>query len=340
MSSKPSKNTDTKEEKVSKIEIRSIPFSEQNWLDAFAQILDEKVENGKVQIPKTIGTGYLESLYHDDLMSIISIKINLKKDIIWHRLPCPDKSRYLIDFFRTDHLQGASINQDYNSKIQEGAFYLNPSTSLEFQNKKGTSIELIMVGLEHKWIEQYFPDILEESQDFLTVEQPYLAYESSGPKMKQLFNEFNKPAIEKEVSAQYFRAKCMEVFCLTYSYLKKRIQFRLRGIKEQELQTVFEIRNTLSENLEYPYTLKGLSLEYGMNKDYMNSLFEKVFAISIPNYLKKERMELAKYLLEKNYSVKEVAIKLGYSESQHFTRAFKTYFQILPKTYQINFHNK
>jgi AraC-like DNA-binding protein len=51
----------------------------------------------------------------------------------------------------------------------------------------------------------------------------------------------------------------------------------------------------------------------------------------VHEYYRKERMKAARdRLLTGNYSVKQVALELGYSNLSNFTNAFKKEFSILP----------
>ena len=50
--------------------------------------------------------------------------------------------------------------------------------------------------------------------------------------------------------------------------------------------------------------------------------------------IQKERMKNAKQLLQKGLSVSDVAQKVGYKHTGHFSKLFNEYFSISPSTYK------
>lgn len=69
--------------------------------------------------------------------------------------------------------------------------------------------------------------------------------------------------------------------------------------------------------------------------NYLSSVFKRVMNIPFTRYLTHKRMEAAKkLLLTDGATVKDVAYKVGYSSSKHFTKLFKKHFFLSPSEYQ------
>ena len=62
-----------------------------------------------------------------------------------------------------------------------------------------------------------------------------------------------------------------------------------------------------------------------------------LFGISISDYIRKRRFELAIKLLKEGYRVSEVAYMTGFTDPGYFSRTFKRYFGKTPSEYiEIN----
>jgi AraC-like DNA-binding protein len=56
----------------------------------------------------------------------------------------------------------------------------------------------------------------------------------------------------------------------------------------------------------------------------------QIFGCSTQKWLNERRCLDAAALLQKSYSIKEVAFRLGYKQTSHFTRQFKLYYDVTP----------
>jgi len=82
----------------------------------------------------------------------------------------------------------------------------------------------------------------------------------------------------------------------------------------------------------------GIAKRLHVNRSYFTELFTKALNVSPGAYLTKLRMDRAASLLENRaYSIAVVAASVGYSDPFVFSRAFKSYFGIAPKSYREKF---
>jgi AraC-like DNA-binding protein len=79
----------------------------------------------------------------------------------------------------------------------------------------------------------------------------------------------------------------------------------------------------LRRNLAEPPTLEEIGREAGCSPFYLSRTFSRETGMTIPQYLRKLRMERAAELLESGkYNVTEAAMEVGYSSLSHFSQAF------------------
>lgn len=93
----------------------------------------------------------------------------------------------------------------------------------------------------------------------------------------------------------------------------------------------------IQENLEQPLFVNDVAKAMLVSESYLYKLFKEVLHTSPSQYIMKLKMIRAKEYLLKNYSVEEVASKLGFSSAYHFSNTFKDKMQISPKKYQMKY---
>ena len=95
--------------------------------------------------------------------------------------------------------------------------------------------------------------------------------------------------------------------------------------------TTEKIAAWIEANACLPITEKQVAAEFGYNADYLNRLFKKHFAKTLKQYMNEKRIEYIKGLmLRSNLSLKEIAIKSGFSEYKYFLKFFKYHEKITP----------
>ena len=74
---------------------------------------------------------------------------------------------------------------------------------------------------------------------------------------------------------------------------------------------------------------------------HISRKFKKETGMSIPEYVSRQRMALAKlYFEDGEVSVKEVARRLGFMDSNYFSKVFKRYCEQTPTEYIHMIHQR
>ncbi|MDM8534672.1 AraC family transcriptional regulator, partial [Clostridiaceae bacterium HSG29] len=80
----------------------------------------------------------------------------------------------------------------------------------------------------------------------------------------------------------------------------------------------------ISSNYMHDITLEMVATEMCVSTYYFSKLFKKEAGINFIDYLTKERIDNAKYLIRNtNKSIKQIASVVGYNDSNYFSRVFK-----------------
>lgn len=95
------------------------------------------------------------------------------------------------------------------------------------------------------------------------------------------------------------------------------------------------IRSFLDENIENPITLNDLEGHFHYSERHLNRIFQKVHHISIGQYLRRQRLDLAKRWLETtDRPIKNIAFSLGYNAPGQFCRYFAAQVGLSPTAYR------
>ena len=117
--------------------------------------------------------------------------------------------------------------------------------------------------------------------------------------------------------------------------------FELLGNSKDDM--VNQIKSILIEKIHCQESISPFSLSELLTsqiyKDYsvLSKTFSKVEGITIEQYVILQKIERAKELLSYNQlSISEIAIKIGYSSTAHFSRQFKQVTHLTPSQYKKN----
>ena len=81
-------------------------------------------------------------------------------------------------------------------------------------------------------------------------------------------------------------------------------------------------------------SLDTLAQHVSMSSFYLSRIFTKTENIHIREYIIEIRMKKAKTMLqEKNIPIKKIAMDVGYTDVNYFSKAFKKYEKMSPKQY-------
>ncbi len=129
----------------------------------------------------------------------------------------------------------------------------------------------------------------------------------------------------------YLSGKVLELLAIVLAdiHLERRTL-----LNPQDRDKLHQAREILVENLEDPPSLMELSHQVGLNDYKLKMGFREVFRTTVYGYLRQERLELARKLLEEGeLNVTEVSYSVGYSSLSHFTKAFTSKFGTRPSAY-------
>lgn len=95
------------------------------------------------------------------------------------------------------------------------------------------------------------------------------------------------------------------------------------------------MKGYLQRNYHQKITIGELANYFGYNKAYLSNLFSREVGQTVTQYLHTLRLERGRQLLlTSNYSIREVAERVGIEDEKYFSRLFQKQFQIAPRSYR------
>jgi AraC-like DNA-binding protein len=144
----------------------------------------------------------------------------------------------------------------------------------------------------------------------------------------------NQPPVPEAARPLWYEAKTLEVLSQVLFLGDERDEMFCMRQKRVSRERVEKVKAILARDLEDPPTLEQLGREVGCSSFYLSRIFSQEVGLTVPQYLRKLRMEKAgELLLTGRYNVTEVAIEVGYNSLSHFSRAFCQTMGICPALY-------
>ncbi|MBO5617711.1 MAG: helix-turn-helix domain-containing protein, partial [Pseudobutyrivibrio sp.] len=104
--------------------------------------------------------------------------------------------------------------------------------------------------------------------------------------------------------------------------------------EEQSMSAINKAKQYIDENYMKELTLDDVSRVVNISSYYFSKVFKEETGENFIDYLTKLRIEAAKNLLKTtNKSMKEIALEVGYSDPNYFSRNFKKYTGKTPTDY-------
>jgi two-component system response regulator YesN len=95
------------------------------------------------------------------------------------------------------------------------------------------------------------------------------------------------------------------------------------------------IKAYIETNYHHEISLRLLSERFYLSKSYMIKMFKEEFGFGIYEYVLTLRMERAAMLLKETHiPVQKIADEVGYNDKAYFSKAFKTYYGVIPTEYR------
>lgn len=158
---------------------------------------------------------------------------------------------------------------------------------------------------------------------------------------QQLVEVLRQPPVFAAAQPLWYQCKVLEMALTFFMQVAQEAEQpasrQSRNAQERVEQVIFLLRQDLCE----PPSLEELGKKIGCSPFYLSRTFSQVTGQTIPQYLRRLRMEKAAELLESGeYNVTEAAMEVGYNSPSHFSQAFHETYGCCPGLYPLGVRRK
>lgn len=138
-----------------------------------------------------------------------------------------------------------------------------------------------------------------------------------------------------DIREYYKQLADIEAFCDWMNRLCEVLLTNIRQKKKPESEDLkARLEQMIEEQLEKDISLDYLSDCFSLRPDVLSRTFRQLMGKGYTEYIKEKKLNRALELISQDYSMKDIAYRLGYSSPQYFIKIFKETYGITPYQYK------
>jgi AraC-like DNA-binding protein len=310
-------------------------------IEDLAKAFDVKIINNTLQLPASAGTGNMYFFELPNGLQVLLSNFILQQDLTIKRLKSEQEYYQL---YLVENTQGSitniEIEQDNYRHYSPNFASVTLRSSLfesEIFLSKGTNVSVVNLVFSKEWLAQYLhlPDTDALLRKYLSLKTAKLLFVALDLQYKQLAEEiFTLSSRTDAMKLLGIEHRVMQVLELFFRRIIEKLNQpeTTPSLNRQDISRVMNIESTLiADVFNLPPTIKQLASQHNISETKLKKDFKAVYGMPLYQYYQKARMKTAyNILLTGNYSIKQVATEMGFSNVSNFTIAFKKEFGFLP----------
>ncbi len=156
-------------------------------------------------------------------------------------------------------------------------------------------------------------------------------------RQQDLLASLRTPPVLLQTQVLWYQAKALELVVEMLFQPAVGKEFFCARAKRVAHDRVGRVVAILRERLAEPPTLEELGRLVACSPFYLSRTFSAEMGLTIPQYLRRSRLERAAELLRSGrFNVTEAAMEVGYSSLSHFSQTFHEHFGCCPGLYPVS----
>lgn len=303
-------------------------FSFEKTAVEMAAVLGTKMKMGHIQIPDACGRGSFTFTDFKEYASVLKGEFYTEQQLMFQTLS-PRKNFYTLVL--TEHTDAGLERECEAISVQLFHSAMSNTVTCCYQ----TNMRVLMINFNQKLLNEYLlPEVSEYclNEYFSRLQQDHL-FTLMHNDLRELLNEvFSVLPADAFSDLKVFN----RVMLILEALLLKINETPAKAKYPHKQLLVFQaIEAILVKDFSAtPPSIEQLSAQFNIGTTHLKKTFKEIYGIPIYEYYQKCRMAYAKRLIKSNeYSMKEVGIRVGYTNLSHFAGAFKKEFGVLPSRF-------
>ncbi|WP_306353852.1 helix-turn-helix domain-containing protein [Flavobacterium sp. '19STA2R22 D10 B1'] len=315
---------------------------ELDWVDEFAKVTGGNIKGNFIESTSPIRSGIQ---YFSQIDSGISAVLT---DLTYAESVMLKEKNYDNSFVQMYHyITEGDINVLLKDKIQSFGKWdynmsiIDSSLDLDYRIEKGCRLYFICIFIKKALLKKYLEETLEYKVNldhiFDSTKNTIIRFDRMSNESRILINNLRKLPYEHSTFNIAFKSV---VFGLIGHYLEGITvdKFIIGKMRYEDLKLIIASQAILLDHIKDAFPgIEYLATEACMSATKYKKLYKKVTGLNPNEFYLKNKMELAKELLESgNHSISEVVEQLNYTSVSYLAKLFKDTYGILPKDYLNN----
>lgn len=309
-------------------------------LQEMALALGTSTKGNRLILPEHFANGYVQSIELPNGLQALISDYSLNDQYFVSR-PKIAEEYYILRYEEIEIRDDLTLKIDQEilktSSDRHAGIYLTSSLfEVSYLGKKGSSLKGINILFNKNWLAQnlHILDPEEVLATYLNLKTRSYTIEPIDSEYRKYFTEIIQADPESPMYMATVQNRIMLLIERFFSRLYEKSQHLMASpkISKHDVQQLMQVEAMLTNDvLSRPPTIEQLAYAATMSTAKLKKLFKEVYGTSIYAYYQKQRMAIARdLLLSGDYSVKEVGLKVGYTNLSNFAAAFRKEFDILP----------
>ncbi|MCG8308686.1 MAG: AraC family transcriptional regulator [Cytophagales bacterium] len=314
-----------------------------SWLKIIASKFNKEARNNQINIPDTLGRGYLNEFKIEDGLTVVFGEMELTGDLKIEIMSNKEKDSINIFFkyLERGNSYFKPVNADYKEVTSGGVQFFSSNVENYLFFPADTHCFLFRVHATLEWIQQNLFDFINQNFGFnrlIFSNKKIMHFEPLTNRSLTLFSDVFKSEFNPRLNHLIVKNKGYEAVVLFFDHFYKQFYIdEIRPLKYSimDQKRLYGLVDFIKANLHIELNLDLLAREVGFSKSKLQAMFHYFFHQSIYAFIKNMRLEKAVELLIKNeLDIRQVAFRLGYNSSTHFINIFKRHFGVSPKKFR------
>lgn len=245
-----------------------------------------------------------------------------------------------LPYYRIAYIVEGKVNFTYGSKehsLKKGDVLLTRPNALYAVEVLDPNTEFLFIyfTLSTAYLESEFLNII-------GYHHSPIVYHTKEKSLYYLFCRILEEFEEKNpgyylLCQNLFKAICIHVYREQANKTDSTISIEIDDVRN----VLFNATKFIQDHIYKRITVEMIASHVNFSSSYLFNIFKEKLNMSPQKYIASSKINKAKELLEySDYSISELASMLGFSSSQHFSKAFKNHTGLTPSEARQNYRPK
>lgn len=286
--------------------------------------------------------GVWEQLYGNLAFKGVSLEwhdFSVEEALAWHHSFHEGSCELCLNWSGNSRFQQGENKHDAQGRCVLG--YAPEAAQPEAQRLPGERHCFITLEMTREYLERTFAGSLDRLRPWMRA---YLQEKSNqgapihnepmAPNVQRLFPTLRKPPVVGTALPFWYEGRLLTIASLLFFEAEPQEEMFCTRQQRVASERAEAVKLILEKHLADPPTMTALGKEIGCSAAYLGRIFAAETGMSVPQYLRKLRLQkAAEYLREGTHNVTEAAFDVGYSSLSHFSKAFYEEFGCCPGLY-------